>query len=85
MFFKAISYGMFFKAIQFFFISEILVGNSLFVFLMDCQNFSVSTKNKYSILKYISSLLVLDNQTTLLHGYNFINKRNKTQKYFLSK
>ena len=50
---------------------------------MDCKNFS--TKNKYSILKYISSLLVLDNQKTLLHGYNFINKRNKTQKYFLSK
>ena len=48
---------------------------------MDCKNFS--TKNNYSKLKYISSLLVLDKtKTTLLHGYNFINKRNKPKNIF---
>ena len=52
---------MFFKAILKFLVffrdlSEILIGNSLFV----------STKNKYSILKYISSLLVLDNQNNIV-------------------
>ena len=64
---STISYSMFFKAILKFLVdlvffrdySEILVGNSLnglyeFKLLLEL--------NKYSILKYISSLLVLDNQ-----------------------
>ena len=34
---------------------------------MDCKNLvSVSTKNKYSTLKYISSLLFVDNQNDII-------------------
>ena len=61
---STISYSMFFKAILKFliFLETILVGNSLFLRIL----VGGSTKNKYSILKYISSLLVLDNQNNIV-------------------
>ena len=56
---------MFFKAIlKFIVFFKTNLKFYLVIVLMDCKNFS--TKNKYSILKYISSLLVLDNQNNIV-------------------
>ena len=66
---STIRYSMFFKAIlkflDFLETNEILVGNTLFFNGLRIL-VSVSTKNKYSILIYISSLLVLDNQNNIV-------------------
>ena len=61
---------MFYKAILKFLVfleTNLKVGNSLFCFLWTVRILvSVSTKNKYSIPKYISSLLVMDNQNNIV-------------------
>ena len=43
---------------------------------------SVSTKNKHSILKYISSLLVLDNQNNIVAWVTSLTKEIKLKNIF---